>query len=162
MILLGMVRLLVAADVRFVVIGGLAATAHGSPRLTEDLDICYDPADDNRRRLAATLASWHAYLRGVEPGLPFVMDERTLRITPVMTLITSRGQIDVMDRVLGVGAFNAVLRESEEAEAAGVRFRVLSLPALIRAKHATGRRKDRDQLPGLEALLELKQKRGSS
>lgn len=158
MILLDMVRRLVEAEVRFVVIGGVAATAHGSPRITEDLDICYDPAVDNRRRLADTLASWDAYLRGVEPGLPFVMDERTLRITPVMTLITSRGQIDVMDAVLGVGDFGAVRRESEEVVAAGVRFRVLSLRALIRAKHATGRRKDRDQLPALEALLELREK----
>ena len=157
-----MVRRLVAADVRFVVIGGVAATAHGSPRITEDLDICYDPTDDNRRRLAATLASWNAYLRGVEPDLPFTMDERALRTSPVMTLATDRGSIDVMDQVLGVGDFTAVWRQSEEVEAGGVRFRVLSLAALVRAKRATGRRKDRDQLPGLEALLELVKKRGGS
>lgn len=158
MTLLGMVRGLVEADVRFVVIGGVAANAHGSARITDDLDVCYDPEDDNRRRLAATLAAWGAYLRGVEPGLPFVMDDRTLRTTPVMTLITSQGSIDVMDRVLGVGGFPDVLRDSAEAEAGGVTFRVLALPALIRAKRATHRRKDLDQLPELEALLELRER----
>jgi predicted nucleotidyltransferase len=160
MTLLGMVRGLVEADVRFIVIGGVAANAHGSARITDDLDVCYDPEDGNRRRLAATLAAWGAYLRGVGPGLPFVMDDRTLRTTPVMTLITSQGSIDVMDRVLGVGEFPDVLRDSAEAEAAGVKFRVLALPALIRAKRATRRRKDVDQLPELEALLELSRERG--
>jgi hypothetical protein len=119
---------------------------------------CYDPEADNRRRLAATLAAWGAYLRGVEPGLPFVMDDRTLRTTPVMTLITSQGSIDVMDRVLGVGEFADVLRDSEEVASGDLRFRVLSLAALIRAKRATRRRKDMDQLPELEALLELREK----
>lgn len=39
---------------------------------------------------------------------------------------------------------------------ADLRFRVLNLEALIRAKRAAGRRKDLGQLPELEALLELK------
>ena len=38
-------------------------------------------------------------------------------------------------------------------------FRILDLPALIAAKRATGRPKDRDQLPELEALLELTRRR---
>jgi len=160
MTLLGMVRGLVEAEVRLVVIGGVAANAHGSARITDDLDVCYDPEDANRRRLAATLAAWGAYLRGVEPGLPFVMDERALRTMPVMMLITAQGSLDVMDRVLGVGEFPDVLRDSQEIESDGVRFRVLSLPALIRAKRAARRRKDLDQLPELEALLELTRERG--
>lgn len=159
MTLLDMVRRLTEAHVRFVVIGGLAATAHGSPRITDDVDICYDPAADNREKLAQTLAGWAAYLRGVEPGLPFIMDAQMLRTTPVMTLVTNQGNIDVMDRVAGVGEYDDVLRESQEVAAAGVTFRVLSLPALIRAKRAAGRKKDRDQLPELEALLELTKKR---
>ncbi len=42
--------------VDFVVIGGLAATFHGSARVTYDLDICYSRASANVRRLAAALA----------------------------------------------------------------------------------------------------------
>jgi hypothetical protein len=48
-------RRLVAADVAFVVIGGLAAQAHGSPSLTRDLDICYARDGENLARLAAVL-----------------------------------------------------------------------------------------------------------
>ena len=43
---------LAAADVRFVVVGGLAAQAHGSPSMTDDLDICYARDADNLRALA--------------------------------------------------------------------------------------------------------------
>jgi hypothetical protein len=159
MTLLGMVDRLTAAGVRFVVIGGLAARAHGSARITEDLDICYDPAPDNVMRLAALLAEWHAYLRGVEPGLPFTMDERAFRTTPVMTLISDHGSIDVMDRVLGVGEYHEVLRRSVEASDAGARFRILDLPALLDAKRATRRPKDQAQLPELEALLAMQKAR---
>jgi predicted nucleotidyltransferase len=76
-----------------------------------------------------------------------------------MTLVTRQGNIDVMDRVAGIGEYAQVVAESEEVQGSGMRFRVLTLPALIRAKRAAGRVKDRDQLPELEALLELTRKR---
>jgi len=159
--LLDMVRALSEAGVRFVMIGGLAMRAQGSTRITEDLDICYDPAPDNARRLAMVLGGWHAYLRGVEPGLPFVMDARSLRTNPVMTLVTDLGAIDVMDEVAGIGGWRAVLAESEETEWSGTRVRVLSLVGLIKAKRAAARPKDLAQLPELEALLELRRHKRS-
>ncbi len=143
--------------VRFVVIGGVAAAAHGSSRVTSDLDICYDAAHVGS--LAGLLAAWHAYPRGVEEGLPFIMDERTLRGAPVMTLTTSEGDIDIMDRVAGVGDYDAVRKHSEKISALGVSFRVLDLPSLIKAKRAAGRPRDFDHLPELEALLELRRGR---
>jgi predicted nucleotidyltransferase len=151
---------LAEAGIRFVLIGGLAMRAQGSARLTEDLDICYDPAPDNVRPLAELLAEWHAYLRGVEPGLPFVMDQRTFRTTPVMTLITDLGAIDVMDEVTGIGRWPEVLAASEELEWSGVRMRVLSLSGLIKAKRGSARPKDLAQLPELEALLALRKREG--
>jgi hypothetical protein len=146
--------------VRFVVIGGVAAAAHGSSRVTNDLDICYDAADVSRLgSLADLLAAWSAYPRGVEAGLPFIMDERTLRGAPVMTLTTSEGDIDIMDRVAGVGDYSAVRKHSEKISALGVSFRVLDLPSLIKAKRAAGRPRDFEHLPELEALLALRRQR---
>jgi hypothetical protein len=155
-----MVTGLVDADVEFVVVGGLAARAHGSARITEDLDICYDPEADNVQHLAALLRSWNAYPRGVERGLPFIMDERTFRDTPVMTLITGQGALDVMDRVPGVGDYTRVVADSVLVSAGSVSFRALDLPALLAAKRAAGRPKDLAQIPELEALLELRKRRG--
>lgn len=160
MSLLGMVARLTEARAQFVVIGGLAARAHGSPRITEDLDVCYNPTPDNIRVLAQVLAGWKAYLRGVERGLPWVMDERSFRTTPIMTLTTDQGDIDVMDRVQGVGEFAEVWQNSSELAFEGLRFRVLDLAALVKAKKATRRAKDMSQLPELEALLALRNKKG--
>ena len=145
--------------VRFVVIGGVAAAVHGSSRVTNDLDICYHAGDrDNVDTLARLLAKWDAYPRGVEKKLPFIMDARTLRGAPVMTLATTEGDIDVMDRVAGVGDYDAVRTHSERISALGVSFRVLDLPSLIKAKRAAGRPRDFDHLPELEALLELRRR----
>jgi hypothetical protein len=148
---------LVAKKIRFVVVGGLAAAAHGSSRVTNDLDVCYDASDSrNVDALARLLASWRAYPRGVEEGLPFIMDSRTLRGAPVLTLTTSEGDLDVMDRIAGIGDYVEVHKHSERVTGLGVRFRVLDLPSLIKAKRAAGRPRDFEHLPELEALLALR------
>jgi len=161
MSLQGMIAGLTRAGVSFVVMGGPAARAHGSTRITEDLEICYDADGPNVEKLAQLLAGWNAYPRDVAPGLPFIMDAGTLRAAPVLTLTTDQGEIDLCDRVPGLGAYRQARKASVEITAGGVSFRVLSLLALIESKRSTGRPKDRDQIPELEALLELKGRRPS-
>lgn len=155
---------LVTHGVRFVVIGGVAATIHGSARMTNDIDICYDIAPDNLERLVRLLAGWHAYLRGVEPGLPFVLDTLALRTTPIMTLTTDAGDIDLLDRVPGVGDYAAAVAASELVSIGAVEFRALRLEALIASKRAVRRPRDIEHLIELEALLALRkrEKRKSS
>ena len=151
---------LVAAGVRFVVIGGVAATIQGSARLTNDIDICYDTSPDNVDRLVRLLTRWTAYLRGVERGLPFILDARAFRTTPIMTLTTTMGDIDVLDVVPGVGDYKAVVRQSEAVDIGDVEFRSLTLEALIASKKAVRRPKDVEQLIELEALLALRRRTG--
>jgi len=141
-----MLQGLVKGAVDFVVVGGVAGSAHGSAHVTNDLDICYDPAP----------ATWHAYPREIEPGLPFIMDVRTLRAAPILTLQTTEGALACLDAIKGVGDWKAVRRRSERVEAFGVTLRILSLDALIDAKRATGRPKDIVQLVELEALRALR------
>ncbi|MDQ6829701.1 MAG: nucleotidyltransferase [Gemmatimonadota bacterium] len=151
---------LVAAGVRFVVVGGVAATVQGSARLTNDLDLCYDAAPDNVTALVRLLHTWHAYLRGVERGLPFVLDERALRAMPLMTLTTEVGDIDLLDSVLGVGTYADAFTRSESVAIGAIEFRALTLQALIASKRATGRAKDLEHLIELEALLAMRRKEG--
>jgi predicted nucleotidyltransferase len=158
MSLLGLVRGLEGAGIRYVVIGGVAGTVHGSVHVTDDLDICYDCSPENRVRLTELLAGWKAYPRGIEPGLPFIMDAVTLRNAEVLTLTTSEGHLDLFQRVAGVGDYAACLARSEVVEVGEIRFMALDLPALIDAKRAAGRRKDVEHLRELEALLELRRK----
>jgi hypothetical protein len=133
----------------------VAAGIHGSARATIDLDLCYDPAPDNVERLATLLRDWRAYPRGVQPGMPFFMDEKAFRTTPVMNLTTDLGAIDLMEKVAGIGGFRAVLANSVEVEVQGASFRALSIAGIVKAKRAAGRPRDREQLPELEALLAI-------
>jgi predicted nucleotidyltransferase len=148
---------LTARGIRFVLIGGVAATVQGSNRFTNDIDICYDTAPENIDRLVALLTEWHAYLRGVEPGLPFIFDAKAFRITPLMTLTTAMGAIDVLDFVPGVGDYHAALSQSEIASVGDTEFHTLTLVALIASKRAARRKKDLEHLIELEALLRLRQ-----
>lgn len=150
-----MVSGLTESEVRFVVIGGVAGVAHGSRRVTNDLDICYDPDLENRRRLSARLGRWHAYPRGVELGLPFVLDEVTLFRAPMLTLRTDEGDLDCFTWVNGVGTYTEVVASSQPVSVGEVQFRILSLAALIKAKRAAGRPKDQEALLELEALAKL-------
>jgi hypothetical protein len=47
-------------------------------------------------RLGRQLRDWNAYPRGIEPGLPFIMDAATLRAVPRLALSTTKGDIDVV------------------------------------------------------------------
>jgi hypothetical protein len=136
------------------VVGGVAANVHGSARVTFDLDIVYDPAPDNQALLIRLFRQWRASLKGAPPDLPWVLDDKTLRINPALTLETSHGPLDVMDRIDGVGDYAAVLAHSEEIVYQRTRFRVLDLDSLIVSKRATGRLKDIGPAIELEALRE--------
>lgn len=142
--------------IRFVVVGGVAATVHGSARFTNDIDLCYDTAADNVDRLVALLGEWRAYLRGVEPGLSFILDARTFRTTPFMTLTTTMGAIDLLDQVPGIGNYAKALAASEVARVGAVEFRALTLDALIASKKAVRRKRDLEHLIELEALLAMR------
>ena len=73
-----MLGALVHHDVAFIVVGGAAAIAHGSVRLTSDLDIVYQRTPGNLDRLVAALQAYEPYLRGAPSGLPFRWDQTTL------------------------------------------------------------------------------------
>lgn len=148
------------ARVQFVVIGGVAGIVHGSVRRTDDLDICYNPAADNVEKLVAVLHRWHAHLRvpdGSGSQLPFVIDARTFRGTPNLTLDTDLGWFDLLGQVAGIGEYPEVLASSQVEHLGGVELRVLTLDALIVAKQTANRGRDRDHLIELEAIRALKQ-----
>lgn len=156
---------LIRAGIRFVAIGGAAGTLQGSARITNDLDICYDLAPDNTERLATVLNAWHARLyvsREPEARLPFVIDQRTFRDSPALSLVTDHGRLNLLPTVAGIGDYAACLLASEVKPAGAFRVRVLTLDALIRAKRAAGRRQDLERLIELEAIRAIRQTRDSS
>lgn len=146
-------------EVRFVIIGGVAATIHGSARLTSDLDVVYDRAPDNLRRIVAALSPLKPYLRGAPPGLPFLFDEETLRRGLNFTLTTTAGAFDLLGDVSGLGGYREAFEQSFEVTLFDAPARCLGLDALIHAKLAAGRAKDLEVVAELEIIRE---ERGST
>jgi len=59
-----------------------------------EIRIDHEPA--KLERLGRQLRDWGAYPRGIEPGLPFIMDAATIRAVPRLALTTAKGDIDVL------------------------------------------------------------------
>jgi hypothetical protein len=142
--------------VEFIVVGGAAAIAHGSARLTQDLDIVYDRLPENLERLVAALKDQKPYLRGAPLGLPFVWDRLTLTRGLNFTLTTSLGDIDLLGEIPGGGSYQDLRATAIELNVFGTRCLCLSLTQLIRAKRAAGRPKDLEALAELEAIEETR------
>jgi predicted nucleotidyltransferase len=144
-------------QVDFVIVGGLAAIAHGSAHLTKDLDLCYARDRANLERLARALTPFRPRLRGAPENLPFQWDVATVRAGLNFTLVTDLGNIDLWGEIAGFGSYEEIIANSETLELYGFLCRILTLEGLIRAKKAVGREKDLQLIPELEALRALKQ-----
>jgi hypothetical protein len=55
--------------VEYIIVGGVAALAHGSARLTQDLDIVYRRSRENLVRVVLALGEVKPYLRGAPQAL---------------------------------------------------------------------------------------------
>lgn len=140
------------AGVRFIVVGGVAAVAHGSARLTQDVDVVYSRERENLARLVAALAPHQPYLRGVPPGLPFQWDVETLERGLNFTLVTRLGDIDLLGEIVGGGGFEDLAPQAIELRLFGRSVLCLDLEPLIAVKRAAGRPKDLEAIAELEAL----------
>jgi hypothetical protein len=141
-------------DVAFILVGGVAATIHGSTRLTQDLDIVYDRSEPNLDRLTEALSDVRPYPRGAPPGLPFDWSAATLRRGLNFILATTIGDIDLFGEIAGGGGFDDLLGGTIEVEIFGGRYRCVDLDRLIALKRAAGRPRDFETIAELEVVRE--------
>ncbi|HYR27701.1 MAG TPA: hypothetical protein VEU30_04505 [Thermoanaerobaculia bacterium] len=149
---------LVRNGVRFIIIGGVAGRAWGSPSMTDDLDICYDRRPDNLEALVRALVELKATLRGAPAGLPFQLDARTLRAGDSFTFDTIAGSFDCLGTPTPTTGYDELLVNATEVEIENLRVLVCSLDDLIRMKRAANRPKDRIELEILAAVKEEREK----
>jgi hypothetical protein len=159
-----MLRRLEGQGVRYVVIGGIAATLHGSPLPTRDTDIC--PARDaaNLEALANALRDMGARIRtgDAAEGLPFSCDGAFLGQMKLLNLTTRFGDLDLSFEPSGTAGYEdlsprAVVYDLGE----GLQVAVAALEDIIRSKEAANREKDRQALPTLRLLLERTRRQGT-
>ena len=153
-----LLKTLGAGAVHFILVGGGAGIAHGSARLTRDLDIVYARDNENLGRLVDTLRPLQPYLRGAPRGLPFDWSVPTLRAGLNFTLETTLGDLDLLGEIAGGGRYEDLVAHATEVEAFGVTCLCVTLPKLIALKRAAGRPRDFDAIAELEVLLEEQQR----
>jgi hypothetical protein len=126
-------------DVRFIVIGLGAALLEGAPVATQDLDVWFEAADDERIAAAAADAGgfWISGFGAQPPAFGGAGLER----------------IDVVLTAHGLDPFTAEYGRTIVHDVDGVTLHVLPLDRIIATKRATGRPKDLAQIPALEATL---------
>ena len=151
---LGALRVLADHGVQFVVVGGVAGVTHGSPSVTQDLDVCYEPSLENLERLAMALGSIHARLRGADDDVPFSLDAKTLAAGDHFTFITDLGDLDCLGIPAGTLGYDDLMKGAVDIDLEGLVVSVSSLDDLIRMKRAAGRPRDLAELEILGALRE--------
>jgi hypothetical protein len=149
-----LIGVLVEGRVDFVIVGGLAATIHGSARLTQDVDVVYDRSDANVSRIVEALQPLDPYLRGAPPGLPFDWSVEAVRRGLNFTLTTAAGDLDLLGEITGGGTYQRLIEHSTVIHLFGYECRCVDLPELIRSKRAAGRPKDLEAVAELEVILE--------
>lgn len=149
-----------AANVSFVLVGGLAVNAWGYLRATRDVDVVPEPSKENLARLGALLAD----LGGkVDVGGRLLDSEAisTFLKTGDRTLVvTDLGRVDVLQGLPQVPTFEALDAEAADVQMDGLTVRVCSLEHLLSMKRASERPRDRDDLEALEAAQEGGQEGG--
>lgn len=142
--------------VDYVTIGGIAANAHGSRRLTLDVDIVPAPEERNYARLADALAELGAPATAVDsdfrqlgPG-----DSFDLARAKILKLPTRAGDLDVLDGAPGAPPYGNLRERAIEVEVRGTVIKIASLDDLIAMKRASGRPQDLRDIAELTDLEE--------
>jgi hypothetical protein len=130
--------------VDYVTIGGIAANAHGSRRLTLDIDIVPSPEEANYGRLAAALDELDAPASAVDSAFRSLdpRDTFDLARARVLKLATAAGDLDVLNGAPGAPPYEDLRKRAVEVEVRGTPVRVASLDDLIAMKRASGRPQD--------------------
>jgi uncharacterized nucleotidyltransferase DUF6036 len=120
-------------DVRYLVIGGIAAVLYGVPRATFDLDILIEPTKENAQKLLNALAQ-------IGFGTAEMTSAEEIVGTEI-TIFTDRVRLDVQTMTPGLAFEDAWLRRVT-MNYKGQKFDVVSLADLIQSKTASGREVD--------------------
>lgn len=149
-------RALAEEEVEFVLVGGLAATAHGASLVTFDIDLCFRRTGDNCERLARALQRLEMEI--------FPPRQMSIPITPellqsyrLLHLRGPAGRLDLLAEIPGLGTYDDLFPGATRIDLLGISVPVLTLDQLIQAKSVLQQSKDRQHLDQLLQVRRLKE-----
>lgn len=141
----GILRDLNAAEVRYVLIGGIALIRHGVVRATRDIDAVFDPDPENVRRIQSLVSKWEATRPDGSPvPIDGISPDRSIHLS------TSMGDLDLVSENVAGFKFEELLERAETRKVDGVEAAICSLADLVAMKRAVGRERDLADLADLE------------
>ncbi|MBX3301314.1 MAG: nucleotidyltransferase [Nitrospira sp.] len=155
-------KILNAAGVRYVVVGGVAALLHGHARLTADVDLAVDLAPQEALKMIRALAD-----NGFRPQVPVLaemfadpavreewLQEKHMR---AFSLVDHTNPMRVVDLLLQPEVpFEELLARSQKGVVGETPIRIASLDDLIALKRSAGRPQDLADVMELEAIRNRK------
>ncbi len=150
--LLKLWRNLLANQVEFIMIGGIATNLHGYHRTTNDVDIWLNDSLSNRRKLREAFKNYGlGDFSGIET-MQFVAGWTTFRLDNTL-------EIDIMTSLKGLEeyTFDQAYQLASIADILDVRVPFLHINHLIQAKKAANRPKDQIDVIALEKIKKLRE-----
>jgi predicted nucleotidyltransferase len=130
-----------ARGIRFLIVGASAAVLQGANTATQDIDLWFESTTDPRIKAAIDAVG------GIWVSGSFGM------IPPTIGGEALGDRFDVVVHMHGLEPFDVEFPLAHAMTIDGVPVRVLPLERIIASKRATGRPRDRAQLPALEEAL---------
>ncbi|MBI1859604.1 MAG: nucleotidyltransferase [Deltaproteobacteria bacterium] len=141
-------------EIDFVLAGGLASVLHGSPLVTQDIDICIS-IDETQvgklRNALKDLAPRHRMNPNFKPS--FLTYPEKLEGVNNIYLETDWGVLDILSELKPVGRFARIKQNATAVSLFGHECRVVCLEDLIKIKETMTRPKDKETLTHLREIL---------
>jgi hypothetical protein len=134
-----------AAEVAYVLVGGIAMIRHGVVRATRDIDAVFEPSEENVARVRELIDRWEA----TRPdGSAVVMED--LGPDRTIHLATPHGDLDLLSEKIAGIPFAQLRERADVKDVDGVAAPICSLVDLVAMKRAVGRDRDIADLSDLE------------
>ena len=151
-------QILNTAEVRYVVVGGLATVLHGYARLTADVDLAVDLAPEEATKMIRALVA-----KGFRPQVPVLPEEfanpmvREIWLREkhmrAFSLVDPTNPMRVVDLLLKPEVpFEELLARSQEVMLNRTKVRIASIDDLIALKRHAGRPQDLADIEQLETI----------
>jgi acylphosphatase len=151
----GLLRGLHEHRVEYLVTGAAAMIFYGYVRNSEDLEIVVAPDQENLNRVTDWLISIDAVLK-LNPQRPFGPRERWgLHKGSNATVLTSLGQVDVVQRLPGLPDWPTLVSEAEVYEVEDQTVRVMNRSTWMELKRRRGSHQDLADIEAIEHLASL-------
>jgi predicted nucleotidyltransferase len=138
-----LLRVLLEAGVDFVLVGGVAAIAHGSATFTLDMDVVAPLTAENCERILRALGPYSPRFYQT-PGSPRVTrTAKELSEFRNLYFDTTLGRIDLLGSLPPIGSYEKVASRAQATDVFGRACKIIHLDDLIEVKAFVGRPKDK-------------------